>query len=302
MLRAIYHWIKLRFLGLLQDQIIFKPGHGKLDKMKNPEEYGLSGAKTVDIKTEDGAFIHLWVKEPDEDKKPLFVVFHGNTGHFGDVGKPKSGELHDARYRIKLLKTILETGSGIVAVSLRGFGKSSRIKPSEEGFIKDVKAVTDFVLLEKGFQNDRVIILGESLGASIAMIMAEAMTLIDKPPALVAKIAAFSSLKWKVIELHPDLSEQDVERSLKHRFDSEERLKNLKEATHLFIMHPEDDQVTGKFHSKKLADLAKEAGLLFTHKEITGGHITWDANEVVSNIMETYDKHIKTLLSKSSSH
>jgi len=294
-MKKILSWIKLKFLNLFQDRLIFKPFPSNVAAMKEPHEYGLRKVTAEDIKTEDGISIHLWTKEPEKDN-PVFVVFHGNTGHFGDVGTPKPDENYDPEYRIKLLAEITSRGCGLVAVSCRGYGKSTKAAPNEEGFILDVRAVAKYVLDEKKYPPGKIIILGESLGSAVAMIMAEVMTAAGKPPAIVATIASFSSMKAKVMELHPDLLEDDIERNVRHKFDSERRMKMLNDETHLYIAHPAEDMVTGKGHSKKLADIAKKHGLKVTYTELAeAGHITWDAKEVVSGALEAYQMHGKTM-------
>ncbi len=283
--RKLFSAIKLLYLRHRQEARIFRPDHHIVDPMLAPSEYGLS-ASPVDITTEDNIRIHLWVKQPDSNK-PLFIFFHGNTGHFGDVGQPDTGEEYDPQYRINLLKEI-EKKAGYIAVSLRGYGVSDKVASTEEGFVKDTRAVINYALDGLKTPHQRVILAGESLGAAVAMIAAEEMTIMDRPPAMVAIIAAFSSMKWKVIELHPDLSPEAVERSLRHKFDSEERIKKLGRDTSFYIAHPGDDEVTLKDHSRKLTEIAKEAGLDVTYEELAGGHITWEPKQVVDGVLERY--------------
>lgn len=281
-------WIKLKALGRFQEKLIFKPDHHKVDPMRHPESYGLAGVIPVDIHTKDHVTLHLWQKLPEDETKPLFIIFHGNTGHFGDVGKPTAGEEYDPQYRIALLKAILESGAGLLAVSLRGYGLSHRTEPSEEGFIRDVDAVIDYVQKDMQIAHHRVILLGESLGAAVAMIAAEDMTLRNTPPAVVTTIAAFSSMKAKALEIHPDLDHGALESALRHRFNSEERLTKMRKDTHFYLTHPADDETTGKEHTKRLAALASEYGLTLTHEEIPGGHITWNPRIILDNILKLY--------------
>lgn len=270
---------------------MFKPHIRGIRPMLTPEDYALSQVFSFDIVTEDNVRINIWKKNAADEGRPYFLVFHGNTGHFGDVGKPKQGDDFDPQYRIKLLKKISEYGCGFIAVSLRGYGISDKVKSSEEGFVKDTRAVVEYILNRENIDNKRIVVFGESLGASVAMIAAEQMTIMAMPPAMVATVAAFSSMKWKVVELHPELNPEAVEKKLRHKFDSEERLKRLSKETLFFISHPGSDEVTRKDHSEKLASIAKESGFGFTYKQISGGHITWDAGEVISGIMEVYEKN-----------
>ena len=290
-------WFKLNYLKIRQDSLIFKPYKKSIDPLRTPTIYGLDRVVSADIQTEDGVYIHLWRRNVSDEEKPFFVVFHGNTGHWGDVGAPdrEDEEPYERNYRIGLLKEIDATGCGFLAVCLRGFGDSQKVKPSEDGFIIDAKAVIKYVTEKMRVSNKNVIILGESLGASVGFIMAELMTENKTPPALIATVAAFSSMKWKVLEMHPDLNEEKLEAGLKHKFDSEKRLENLHEDTHIYLTHPAEDKTTHKSHSKKLADIAKASGLKVTHKEIKGaGHITWNPKEVVSDVIKVYSKHVES--------
>lgn len=290
-------WLKLHYLKLRQDKLIFVPTAKHIEPMHSPQHYGLEHTQSINIRTEDNVILKMWYKPPNDERwtvdlsRPVFLLFHGNAGHWGDVGKPKKGEEYDRRYRIKLLKAIGDQRMGFIAVSLRGYGKSQKVAPSENGFILDVKAILHYALDKLNIPYDNIIILGESLGASVAMIAAEAMMLDNKPPAVVGKVAAFSSLKWKVLEMHPDLHETAIKKHLRHHFNSAERLSLLTKDTHLYIAHPDMDESTGKHHSEHLADTAKQLGLTTTHEEIQGGHITWDPEYVVKRMLKIYENH-----------
>jgi len=290
-LAPIIKRIKPVVLRYTQDSLIFKPKEKGVADMQDPLDYGLEGFATHDIVTGVDDMLHLWQIPPENETSPTILVFHGNTGHFGDVGAGR-GETHSRDYRIKLLQAFADEKVGVIAVSMRGYGKSTG-RPSEEAFVEDIEAVLDYVLHERGISPDKLLLFGESLGAAIALIAAEDMQLRGRPSPLVVTIAAFHSMKKKAIELHPDLSESLVDRVLKHPFDNESRIRKLTKDTHILLLHPEFDLTTPPHHSEYLYDAACEEGLSVAHKELGGAeHLTWSAQHVAKEFMSSYNNHV----------
>ena len=278
--------LKLAYLAAMQERLIFKPYSKRIAPMLDAEAYGLTETQEISLQTEDKVALRGWLHY--EPNKPLIVFFHGNTGHFGDVGKPKRGEVYDRYYRITLLKTLQENGFSFLAVSLRGYGKSDPAPPSEAGFAKDVAAIRQYIKHELHYHLSELTILGESLGASTALMMAAQLTDQGTPPKLVVSIAAFYSVLAKVTEQHTDLDERAVKAKLRHLFDNAAYLKRLTKQTTLLLLAPADDETTPKSHSQSLASLAETEKLDAHYAELANaGHITWDAGEVVEAIKKT---------------
>ncbi len=275
----LFSYIKLLVVSLVQDYIIFKPFPSNVEAMKQATEYNLPETSNITIKTEDGERLTLWVKQPENPDGFMFVVFHGNTGHFGDVGKPKPDESHNARYRIKLLQDIVAKGNGFVAVSHRGYGNSSG-KPSEAGFEKDLKAVTKFLDKEK---YDNLIIFGESLGANSALKLNEYLHY--EHERAVVLIAPFTNLFDKTFELYPEFKDFDMKKFLHHNFDNKKIFEETNFKGKFLIFHPMGDETTPIAHSENLLEIAKRRKLDAELFRLSGcGHITWNPDQVIDVI------------------
>ncbi len=277
-MRFISH-IKLFVMSLLQDRFIFRPYPSNVDAVKTAEEYSLPETTTISIETEDNDRLTLWVKQPENPNGIMFILFHGNTGHWGDVGKPSKNENYNREYRLKLLKEIIKNGNGFVAVSNRGYGSSTG-RPSEENFAKDKLAVAKFLEKEN---YPKLIIFGESLGATNALKMNE--TLDYKNILAVVIVASFTNLVDKTKESYPEFKDFDLTKVLHHAFDNKNTLENTSFKGKFLLFHPVEDQTTPFHHSEELLKRGEERGLdikLFPLENC--GHITWNASEILDTI------------------
>ncbi len=274
--------IKLFFLSLLQGSMIFKPTASNIEEIKNPDEYGLSETVNVSLKTKDGEVINIWVRQSNQEDEEIFVFFHGNTGHLGDVGKPKKNEEYDRGYRVKLLRELSSRGYGFVAVSHRGYGKSSG-KPSEAGFLMDIRSIAEFLEKEE-YKN--INIIGESLGCfSASALMKELTNNSNLNIKTLNLIAPFASMHEKVVELHPDLKTKDINSYLDHQLNSADILKTTNFKGKINLFHSKEDLTSNFFHSESIFKQAKEAGRdIYLYDISPSGHITWNPSKIVSII------------------
>jgi dipeptidyl aminopeptidase/acylaminoacyl peptidase len=281
-------YLKLQILSRFQDKLIFKPVKKNVEPLFEPSYYGLKNVEEINLVTEDNIRINIWHKPPLEGK-PYFVAFHGNTGNFGDVGAPTAGQIYNRRYRIKFLQHVITEGAGIIAVSLRGYGRSEITQPSEAGFEKDINSVIKFID-DKHISYKNVIIFGESLGAANALKMLSLLEKQGKHPALLVSVAAFSSIIDKARELYPEIDEAELEDKIASKFDNKKLLQQLDTKTKILLFHPEKDDTTPKHHSEKLFEVAKAQGLNVEYFVLTDvGHINWHPGDVVEKTMEVYD-------------
>ncbi len=75
-----------------------------------PSAAGLSEAEEAVLDTVDGERVIVWHVPPREGQ-PIFLYFHGNGGSL--------------RWRVARFRTLIADGSGLVALSYRGYGGSS---------------------------------------------------------------------------------------------------------------------------------------------------------------------------------
>jgi pimeloyl-ACP methyl ester carboxylesterase len=286
-------WVKIIYLTLCQDKLIFKP---RDKEVREPGIlsiiHGLEGLALWRIKTSDKQEIVVECEEPLSEKQPLFILFHGNRGHWQDVGGPldPNEPPYPRDYRLGLLKDAVAKGAGVLAVSLRGYGLSSG-KPSEKAFKKDIEAVLDFVRDKMRVPARRTIVLGESLGGAVALMAAEQMTVRKQAPAMVGMVATFSSMAERAADDHPDVPLAWMRARLRHPLDSLARLANISKKTWVYVAHPGEDEATPKAHGERLRDKATALGLHTTYRELEGaGHVTWSTADVIKEMMHLFDK------------
>jgi hypothetical protein len=88
------------------------------------------------------------------DSPTLLILFHGNAGNIS--------------YRLEDILRLQKCGAGVLAVSYRGYGKSSGT-PSEQGLYADGAAALAYAVQDLGYDLDRIIILGRSIGTTVAV-------------------------------------------------------------------------------------------------------------------------------------
>jgi uncharacterized protein len=119
-----------------------------------PGTIGLPEAEEVVLDTTDGERVIVWHVPPREGR-PVFLYFHGNGGSL--------------RWRDERFRTLVADGSGLVALSYRGYGGSSG-RPTETGLIEDATAAYAFAIAR--YSAERIVLWGESLGSALAITLA----------------------------------------------------------------------------------------------------------------------------------
>ena len=119
-----------------------------------PSAVGLTKAEEVVLDTADSERVIVW-HVPPCDGQPVFLYFHGNGGSL--------------RWREERFHDLIADGSGLVALSYRGYGGSSG-HPTEKGLIEDAKAAYAFSVAR--YPAERLVLWGESLGSALALTLA----------------------------------------------------------------------------------------------------------------------------------
>ena len=123
-----------------------------------PRAIGLPEAEEAVLDTADGERVIVWHVPPREEQ-PVFLYFHGNGGSL--------------RWRDERFRALISDGSGLIALSYRGYGGSSG-RPTEKGLLADAAAAYAFAVAR--YPADRIALWGESLGSAVAIALAA-----DKP-------------------------------------------------------------------------------------------------------------------------
>jgi uncharacterized protein len=119
-----------------------------------PAAAGLPQAEEIFLQTDDGEKIIAW-HVPPRGEKPVVLYFHGNGGALS--------------WRADRFRALIADGTGLVALSYRGFGGSSG-SPTETGLIRDGEALYRFAAGR--YPITRLALWGESLGTGVAVALA----------------------------------------------------------------------------------------------------------------------------------
>lgn len=194
----------------------------------DPAIAGFLQAQETVLDTADGERVIVW-HVPPKDGKPVVLFFHGN----GEV----------LAWRVPRFRAIIADGTGLVALSFRGYGGSSG-KPTEAGVLNDGAAAYAFAAAH--YPPERIVPWGYSLGTGVAVAIAAnhpvGKLILEAPYTSTVDVAA--SLFWYM----------PVRWLMRDTFRSDERIAGVK--VPLLIMHGEKDTVIPVRFGRRLFDLA----------------------------------------------
>jgi fermentation-respiration switch protein FrsA (DUF1100 family) len=180
-----------------------------------PAEAGFPEAAEVVLDTADGERIIAWHIEPRAGA-PVFLYFHGNGGAL--------------RYRVERFRAVTADGSGLVALSYRGYAGSSG-RPTEDGLLMDATAAYAFAVSRHPAA--KLVLWGESLGSGVAVALAA-----EKPVARVVLEAPFLSALDIAASAYPFVP---VGWLMKDQFRSDLRIGKV--TAPVLILHGDRDTV-----------------------------------------------------------
>ena len=198
---------------------------------ETPERAGLS-SRELELDTDDGERLHGWWIGAPTDPLGHLLLCHGNAGNVGD----------------RVLHAALLTAAGfdVLLFDYRGYGRSTG-RPSEEGTYRDARAALRCLLKQPGVDPGRVLYLGESLGAAVALDLA-----LERPPAGIALLSAFTGVR-EMARLHypfvPAALVPDAYPTLR-------RIGELRAP--LLVLHGDSDDIVPVAHGRALFEAAPE--------------------------------------------
>jgi len=219
-----------------------------------PADAGFAAAQEVVLDTADGEKIVAWHVPPRGDR-PLVIYFHGNGGALV--------------HRAARFRTLTEDGTGLLAVSYRGYGGSTG-RPTEDGLIADAVAAYDFAAARH--PTDRIVLFGESLGSGVAVALAATHTVgrvvLQAPFTSAADIGALA---------YPYLP---VRLLMKDQFRSDLRIAKV--TAPLLVIHGETDRVVPYRYGERLFALANEPKRMV--RIARGNHNDLDSHGVLAEV------------------
>ncbi len=211
-----------------------------------PATVGLPQAEEVTLTSADGEKVIAWHVAPKGAKR-VVIYFQGNAGGLN---------LRAGRF-----KWLIEDGTGLIALSYRGYGGSTG-KPSEAGLLLDANSAYEFAAAR--YSAKRIVVWGESLGTAVATALAAqrdvGAIILDAPFTSAVDVGAaaypFVPVRW----------------FMKDTFHSDERIVHVDAP--LLVLHGEQDRVVPIAFGERLFKLAPEPKRMVRFP--LGGHVDLD--------------------------
>jgi len=195
-----------------------------------PAAAGFAQAEEHVLTTSDGEKVIVW-HVPPKPGRAVVLFFHGNGDSLaGLVGR---------------FKAITTDGTGLVALSYRGYAGSSGA-PSEDGLLRDGAAAYSFAAAR--YDAQRIIAWGFSLGTGVAVAVAS-----ERPVRKLILEAPYSSIADVAAAQFPFVPVRLLIRDPLH---SDERIARV--TVPLLIVHGAQDQTIPIAFGEKLFALAHE--------------------------------------------
>ncbi|MFN6924886.1 MAG: alpha/beta hydrolase [Tabrizicola sp.] len=211
-----------------------------------PEHLGLTGVERVLLPASYGAAAVLWWSAPAPGR-PAILFLHGNAGEIAD--------------RADRLAFYQGRGYGAAFLSYRGYDGSTG-RPSEAGLISDARAAHEFVAA-RGIAPQRIVLVGESLGAGVAVQLAA-----RAPVGAVVLEAPFTAAVDLAAELYPWAP---VRLLMRDRFRNRDHIAAI--GAPLLILHGERDAVIPYPHGRALFRLAREPKAFLSSGPVRNCHL-----------------------------
>jgi uncharacterized protein len=232
----------LALMYVFQRALIYFPD----PKRTPPAQAGLPQAAEASLTSSDGEKLIAWYVAP-RDENPVVIYFQGNAGA--------------SNLRVERFKWLTAEGTGLLALSYRGYGGSSG-KPSEAGLIRDAHAAYDFARAHS--PANRIVLFGESMGTAVAIALAAereiAGLILDAPFTSAADVGAaaypYAPVRWLI----------------KDTWRSDRRIARVKAP--ILVLHGEQDAIVPIRFGERLFALAPEPKRMVRFP--SGGHVNLD--------------------------
>jgi uncharacterized protein len=224
---AALYGVGLAAIFIMQRSILFPaPPVGRI----TPEQARFSEAEEHVLTSADGEKIIVW-HVPAQPGHKVVLYFPGN----GDFLAGVAGRF----------KALISDGTGLVALSYRGYAGSSG-SPSERGLLLDAEAAYAFATAR--YDADRIVAWGFSLGTGVATAIAAehpvGKLILEAPYTSTVDIAAF---RLKIVP---------VSLLMRDQFHSDQRIAKVNAP--LLVMHGTDDPAIPFQFGERLFALAHE--------------------------------------------
>jgi uncharacterized protein len=195
-----------------------------------PDAAGLPEAEEHVLTTADGEKVIVW-HVPAKPGHPVILFFPGNGDFLAG--------------RVSRFKAMTSDGTGLVALSYRGYAGSSG-SPSEQGLLQDAAAAYAFTT--ERYAADRIVLWGFSLGSGVAVAVASehpiGRLILEAPYTSTVEVAS------SLLRIVP------VSLLMRDQFHSDRRIAQVRAP--LLIMHGDNDPAIPIAFGERLFALAHE--------------------------------------------
>jgi hypothetical protein len=195
-----------------------------------PAAAGLPEAEEHVLTTADGEKVIVW-HVPAKPGHPVVLFFPGNGDFLAG--------------RVRRFQGIISDGTGLVALSYRGYAGSSG-QPSEQGLLRDAAAAYAFTRAR--YSAERIVAWGFSLGTGVAVALAAEQPvgklILEAPYTSTVDIGA-AAFRFAPVRL-----------MMRDPFRSDQRIARV--TAPLLIMHGANDQTIPIIYGERLFALARE--------------------------------------------
>ncbi|GIF74943.1 alpha/beta hydrolase [Asanoa siamensis] len=214
----------LAVVWLLQRRLIYFPDSAAVGDAG-------PGTEALVLRTSDGLALGAWLVPPSRvrDRRAAVLVANGNAGNRAD--------------RLPLAKALAAEGFTVLLFDYRAYGGNSG-SPSERGLARDARAAR--AALRDRFTDDRVLYLGESLGAAVVTELAT-----EHPPAGLVLRSPFTDLAAVGSAHYPWLP---VRTMLRDRYPVADRIARIEVPT--VVVYGTADTIVPPEQSRTVADRA----------------------------------------------
>lgn len=224
-----------------QSRLVYLPDLQR-ELAATPAQAGLA-FEAVTLRTADGQSLAAWWV-PHPSARGAVIVFNGNAGN--------------RSHRLGYARAFHTLGYATLLFDYRGYdGNGGR--PSEPGTALDAEAAWRHLTLERSLPPARVVLLGESLGAAVAVELATRVQ-----PAALVLVSAFTSVPDLGAEIYPLLPVRWLARI---RYPSLERLPAVRSP--VLVAHSPEDEIVPYAHGRRLYAAAPDPKAFL---ELAGGH------------------------------
>jgi uncharacterized protein len=214
----------------------------------SPEAAGFPQAEEHVLNTADGEKVIVW-HVPAKPGRPVVVFFPGNADFLAG--------------RVDRFRGITSDGTGLVALSYRGYAGSSG-QPSEQGLLLDAAAAYAFATAR--YNTDQIVGWGFSLGTGVAVALAA-----DHPLGKLILEAPYTSTVDVASSIWP-FRAAPLRWLMRDQFRSDERITRV--TVPVLIMHGGHDPAISIELGERLFALAHEPKQFARFDE--GGHDNLD--------------------------